>query len=177
MRRRRRSAGPAAPGADAEALARHADAGSNLHEGLSKVAAADDTFDPDHFLAGAKMAYEMIVTAYADGDRATLKNLLEPEVYEGFVSAIGEREGRGERVESTFVGIESAKISHAGLDGRTTRITVRFVSELISVTKNKDGAVVDGDPTAVQHIRDAWTFARDVRSRDPNWKLVATEAV
>ena len=134
-------------------------------------------FDPAHFLAGAKAAYEMIVTAFAEGDRATLKNLLAPDVYEGFLAAITERERRQQKAELTFVGIEEAKMTAAELEGRTVRISVRFVAELISSTRDKKGEVVEGDATEVQTIRDAWTFARDASSRDPNWKLVATEAV
>jgi predicted lipid-binding transport protein (Tim44 family) len=160
-----------------EAVRRHAEPNSELHAKLMAVVKAMPSFDPDHFLSGAKAAYEMIVTSFADGDRSVLKNLLAPEVYEGFVAAMDEREARGERVESTFVGIEDARISDAEVDGRIVRISVRFVSELISATRNKAGQVVEGDPTAVQNVRDVWTFARDATSRDPNWKLVATEAV
>ncbi|MHA1189659.1 MAG: Tim44/TimA family putative adaptor protein [Alphaproteobacteria bacterium] len=162
---------------NAEALAKHAEPGTTAHDGMTAISAATGDFDPDHFLTGAKMAYEMIVTAFADGDRATLKNLLDKEVYDGFVSAIDDRESRKEHVESTFVGIDSAKISAAELEDRTARVGVRFVSELISATKNDDGAVIEGDPSAVQTVRDVWTFARDLRTNDPNWKLVATEAV
>ena len=174
---RERGPVPAPAARDLEPLARHAAPGTALHEGLVAIAQAAPEFDPDHFLVGAKAAYEMIVTAFAEGDRATLKNLLAPDVYEGFVAAIAEREGRQERSELTFVGIEEAKITLAELDGTMTRLAVRFVSELITCTRNKAGEVVEGDPAEVQTIRDAWTFARDVTSRDPNWKLVATEAV
>ena len=160
-----------------ETLAKFAEPGSPAHDGLVAISAAAADFDPDHFLSGARMAYEMIVTAFADGDRATLKNLLDADVFAGFVAAIADRESRGEHVESTFVGIESARISGAELENRTARISVRFVSELISATKNSEGAVIEGDPSAVQTVRDVWTFARDLRSRDPNWKLVATETV
>ncbi|MDH3196222.1 MAG: Tim44/TimA family putative adaptor protein, partial [Hyphomicrobiales bacterium] len=75
------------------------------------------------------------------------------------------------------VGVNDARITHADLEERNARLTIRFDSELISATRNKDGAVVDGDPSTVQTVRDVWTFSRDVKSRDPNWKLVATEAV
>ena len=173
--RERGAAAPTAP--DLEPLARHAEPGTPLHDGLVAVAKASPTFDLEHFLTGAKAAYEMIVTAFAEGDRTTLKNLLASEVYEGFVSAIAEREGNQQRAELTFIGIEEAKITAAEFDGRTARLSVRFVAELISCTRDKDGQVVEGDCTEPQTIRDVWTFARDVNSRDPNWKLVATEAV
>jgi len=174
-----RERGPVASGSgpDLEALNRHAAPGTPLHETLVAISRAAPGFDLDHFLAGAKAAYEMIVTAFAEGDRTTLKNLLAPDVYEGFVSAIAERERAGHKTELTFVGIEEAKLTGAEFDGRTARLSVRFVSELISVTRDKASAVLEGDPTEVQTIRDAWTFAREVNARDPNWKLVATEAV
>ena len=173
---RERSSAPAST-PDLAPIERHAAPGTPLHQGLVAIASASPEFDPNHFLDGAKMAYEMIVTAFADGDRATLKNLLAPDVFDGFIAAISEREGRGERSELTFVGLEEAKLTAAEVDGTTAKISVRFVAELITCTKDKDGQVVDGDPTEVQTIRDAWTFARDVTARDPNWKLVATEAV
>jgi predicted lipid-binding transport protein (Tim44 family) len=162
---------------DLEPLSRYAPPGTPLHEQLVAITQADPAFDPEHFLSGAKAAYEMIVVAFAEGDRTTLKNLLANDVYEGFLGAIAERESLGQKAELTFVGIEEAKITGAEVDGRVARISIRFVSELISVTRDKEGAVVDGDPTEVQTIRDAWTFSRDLGSRDPNWKLVATEAV
>jgi predicted lipid-binding transport protein (Tim44 family) len=174
---RERGSPPAAQPADLEPLTRHAAPGTPLHETLVAIAKASSGFDPDHFVTGAKAAYEMIVMAYAEGDRATLRNLLAPDVYEGFVAAIAERERQQQRAETTFIGIEEVKLTGAEFDGRTARVTVRFVSEMISATRGKDGAVVEGDPTEVQTIRDSWTFARDVSSRDPNWKLVATEAV
>jgi len=162
---------------DLQPVARYAAAGTPLYEGLAAITKADPDFDPEHFLSGAKAAYEMIVTAFAQGDRETLKNLLAPDVFQGFVAAIAEREKRDQKTELTFVGIDELKMTTAELDGKVSRISLRFVAELISCTRDKDGKVIEGDPTEVQTIRDAWTFARDVSSRDPNWKLVATEAV
>jgi len=162
---------------DLEVIERHAKAGSDLHAGLVAILKASPGFDPDQFLDGAKIAYEVVVTAFADGDRTALKNILAADVYDGFVAAIDEREAREERVESTFVGVNDAKITDADLEGRNARLTIRFDSELISATRAKDDTVVDGDPSTVQAVRDIWTFSRDVKARDPNWKLVATEAV
>jgi predicted lipid-binding transport protein (Tim44 family) len=153
-----------------------AEAGSAIAQGLDAVAAADSSFDAKHFLTGARAAYEMIVNAFAEGDRRTLKNLLAREVYDGFDTAIGEREKRGETVESRFVSIDNADITAAELRGRSAQVTVRFQSKLVSVTRDKDGKVVDGNAERVTDITDVWTFARDIGSRDPNWKLVATEA-
>lgn len=160
----------------AERIARIAPAGSSLNEQLTAIVGADPSFEPDHFVIGARAAYEMIVTAFAEGDRRTLKPLLSKEVFEGFDSAISDRESRGEKVESTFVGIEKAEIVDAALKGTLAHVTVRFRSELISLTRGRDGSVVEGDASKVVEVIDIWTFARDVSSRDPNWKLVATES-
>jgi predicted lipid-binding transport protein (Tim44 family) len=150
--------------------------GTDLNKGLRAIKDSDPAFEPTSFIDGAKMAYEMIVMAYADGDRKTLKNLLSREVYDGFVAAIAEREGRNEKIQSSFVGIDKADIVSAEMKGSEAHVTLRIVSELISATRNNAGEVVDGDPETVAEVKDVWTFARDTRSRDPNWKLVATEA-
>ena len=111
--------------------------------------ALEPSFDPSEFLEGAKSAYEMIVTAFAQGDRKTLKDLLSREVYEGFERAITERERRGEKVETTFVSIDKAEIAGAELQGKTAQIVVRFLSKLITATRDASGSVVDGSPEAV----------------------------
>lgn len=148
---------------------------TDLNRGLRAIKDNDPTFEPKTFVDGAKMAYEMIVMAYADGDRKTLKNLLSREVYDGFVAAIAEREAKSEKIQSSFVGIDKADIVSAEMKGGEAHVTLRIVSELISATRDKAGAVIDGDPEKVAEVKDVWTFARDTRSRDPNWKLVATE--
>jgi predicted lipid-binding transport protein (Tim44 family) len=153
-----------------------AEPGSALATGLDAVAREDNAFEPQGFLGGARAAYEMIVTAYANGDRRSLKDLLAREVYEGFETAIKEREQRGDKVESRFVSIDSADIIGAEVRGKTAQVTVRFVSQLVSATRDRTGNVIDGSPDKVTTVTDVWTFARDVSSRDPNWKLVATEA-
>jgi predicted lipid-binding transport protein (Tim44 family) len=150
--------------------------GSALASALDAIVAEDRSFDPKHFLAGARAAYEMIVTAYAEGDRRTLKNLLSREVYDSFDTVIREREARGETAETRFVSIDATDITAADLRARTAQITVRFLSHLVTVTRDRAGHVVDGNPDKVTDVTDIWTFARDLSSRDPNWKLVATEA-
>ncbi len=150
--------------------------GTPLAAGLDAILAAAPDFDAKHFLTGAKAAYEMIVTAFAEGDRRTLKGLLSREVFENFDSAITDREQRGETVESRFVAIESATMSAAEMRDKTAQVTIHFVSQLVSVTRAKDGSVVAGSADKVTDVNDIWTFARDVTSRDPNWKLVATES-
>ena len=153
-----------------------AESGSNVAAGLDAIVAADPSFDAKHFISGARTAYEMIVTSFAEGDRRQLRGLLSREVFDGFDTVITERENRGETTETRFVSIDGSTITAADLRGRTAQITVRFVSKLISVTRDRSGAVVDGNAERVTDVTDVWTFARDLSSRDPNWKVVATEA-
>ncbi len=148
--------------------------GTEANKGLRAIVEADPQFEPAAFMKGANAAYEMIVMAFADGDRRTLKGLLSKEVYEGFNAAISEREASGESVKASFVGIEKAEITEAEVDKTEARITLRIVSQMISATYGKDGEIVDGDAEQIAEIRDLWTFARDTRARDPNWKLIAT---
>lgn len=175
-----RTAEPAPPAAPpVEAADRWkdiAESGSAIAIGLDAIAAADPTFDAKHFLAGARAAYEMVVTAFAEGDRRTLKNLLSRDVLEGFEIAITDREKRGEKAETRFVSLDTADIVGAELRGRSAQITARFVSKLISVTRDASGAIIDGSPEKITDVTDVWTFAREVNSGDPNWKLIATEA-
>ncbi len=169
--------GQTAPSAEALGAAdAHAKPGTPLNEGLRAIIAADPTFDAKEFVDGAKLAYEMIVTAFADGDRKTLKNLLSRDVYDGFVSVINEREAKGEVVKSSFVGVDKATIVHAEMKGTDAQVTARVVSQLISATYDGNGNVVDGNAEDVGEVVDVWTFARDTRARDPNWKLIATES-
>lgn len=149
---------------------------TKLNKGLREIYAADNSFSPKQFLGGADMAYEMIVNAFADGDSRSLKNLLSPEVYEGFKSAIDGRQERGEVVKSSFVGIDDSEIKAAEIRDNEAQVTVRFESQIVSATYDKDGEIIEGDDSEVARVSDIWTFARDLRSRDPNWKLVATEA-
>lgn len=161
---------------DFAAFDKLAPAGTPVNDGLRAIYAEDPAFEPARFVEGVKIAYEMIVMAFANGDRKSLKNLLSKDVYEGFVAAIDEREQRGESVRSSFVGIEKAEIASAEMKGSEAHVTINIVSQMISSTLDKDGKLIDGDPENVVEIKDLWTFARDTRSRDPNWKLVATEA-
>lgn len=165
---------PAPRGRRAQRIADVAPQGSPLARALTEIQAVDRQFDVDTFLAGARMAYEMIITAFAKGDRATLKELLNDDVYRDFDTAISARESRNETLDQHFVSLHSAEIANASLAGRIAQIGVRFVSEITSCTKNAEGAVIEGDPTSTNEVRDLWSFARDTRSSDPNWKLLAT---
>jgi predicted lipid-binding transport protein (Tim44 family) len=150
------------------------EAGTPLAQGLDAIAALDSSFDPRHFLSGARSAYEMIVLAFANGDRRALKDLLSSEVYDSFEAVIKDREKREQRTETRFVSIDKAELVGAEARDRSAQLTVRFVSQMISVTRDKAGTIVDGNPDKVTDITDVWTFARDTSSRDPNWKLVGT---
>jgi len=142
--------------------------------GLLDLQLADRSFDKEHFVTGARAAYEMILTAFAKNDRAGLRPLLNDEVFGAFDGAIRGREERGEKVEFTFVGFKEVKIVAAALKASLAEITVSFAAQFISATSNAQGALIDGDTKTVRDITDIWTFSRDVRARDPNWTLVAT---
>jgi predicted lipid-binding transport protein (Tim44 family) len=151
-----------------------AEPGSALAHGLDAIVAQDSSFDPRHFISGARNAYEMIVLAFANGDRRSLRELLSSEVYDSFDAVIKDREKHEQKTETRFVSIDKAELVGAELRDRTAQLTVRFVSQMISVTRDKADTIVDGNPDKVADITDIWTFARDISSRDPNWKLVGT---
>jgi len=153
----------------------YAPKGSPLAEKLAAIIRAERGFDLREFVEGAKTAYEMIVTAFAAGNTATLKELLSQDVYQSFVSAIEERERAGETVDFKFVGIDKTEVVDANLVNGEAQITVKFVSEFITVTRDQEGRVVDGDPKEIQEVTDNWTFSRTVGASDPNWVLIATE--
>jgi predicted lipid-binding transport protein (Tim44 family) len=158
---------------DAE-IEQYAGGDAALADGLNAIVTADPSFSPKTFLEGAKQAYEMVLTAFATGDRKSLRNLLEKDVYDGFEQAMAGREAAGQKVDFTFIGLPKVEISHEEVDKRNALVTVQFHAEVISVTHGKDDAVVEGTPDQVKTIADEWTFARNPKSRDPNWKLVAT---
>lgn len=149
--------------------------GSALNDGLRAIRKTDHSFSPSSFCDGVRVAYEMIMTAFANGDRATLKDLLSKDVFDSFSGAIEERSQQGESVQFSFVGINTIEITSADVRANMAEVTLRIVSEVISATYDREGQQVDGDPQAVAEVHDLWTFARDVRSRDPNWRLVLTE--
>lgn len=151
-------------------------AAADAWNGLDAIAAADRTFDAQAFLSGARTAYEMVIQAFASGDVATLRSLMAPEAFANFDAAIRDRAVNNHTMTTTVVSIDEANIVAAQLNGSTSLIGVRFASKLASVTRDAAGAVVDGSPTEVADHIDLWTFVRNVRSRDPNWRLTATQA-
>lgn len=150
------------------------EADSPLGKTLSRIKVADRNFDPESFLDGARSAYRMIVEAYATGDRETLQELLAPEIYRDFESAIEEREQKNQTMETKVVDIEEAKIEDASLEDKTAEITLRFTAHIMSVTRDEEGHIIAGNTSDAERVVDIWTFARNTASRDPNWLLIAT---
>jgi len=176
-----KNGGPPPGAAGAELVADRwkglAEPGTKGWSGLDAIVAADPAFSGTGFVQGARKAYEAVVTAFAKGDRKTLRNLLSKDVFENFAADIAGREQRGETVETTVVSIDSATIDDARATPNSMHITVRFASKLMTTRQNRAGEILEGSlDRAVENV-DLWTFARDPRSRDPNWKLVATETV
>jgi predicted lipid-binding transport protein (Tim44 family) len=145
-------------------------------KGVAAVRAADPSFDEAGFLQGARGAFETIVNSFAAGDTAALQPLLSTQVYEAFAGAVRDRVAAKEKHETTLLSIKSADVAEAAVEGTTALVTVKFVSDQVNVTRGEDGAVRDGDPDRIVEKTDVWTFARPLRSRDPNWTLVATHA-
>jgi predicted lipid-binding transport protein (Tim44 family) len=144
--------------------------------GIADIEAADRSFSAEGFMAGAAAAHEMIVEAFAAGDRETLKPLLGDEVYAAFESAIAARERNGWKSETVVVKQGTPQFVWAALKGRIAELGVRYETEIIRYSKNAAGEVVEGSESAVHRVIDRWTWARDVKASDPNWKLVDTDS-
>jgi predicted lipid-binding transport protein (Tim44 family) len=148
------------------------DPGSPLGGMLARMKAVDRGFDPGGFLEGADKAFRIIVGAFAAGDRSRLRGLVSDEVYRAFDQAIAAREQAGHTQTSDVKDIPSATIEEADLRGTVAQVTVRFVSDQVSATKDGSGQPVAGTD-AVTEITDIWTFERDLSSQDPTWRLVS----
>ena len=153
-----------------------AQAPESVRKGLDAIRSADPDFDPLGFLAGAKVAFEMILQAFAAGDANALKPLLAPDVLQNFTSAITARQRDKLSVKFTLVGIVGLEVLDAELKGPDARIKLRFNSEQVNVTQDSEGRIIEGHPNEVASITDIWTFSRPVTARDPNWVLIATES-
>jgi predicted lipid-binding transport protein (Tim44 family) len=147
-----------------------------IADGLSQIRRSDPSFDPAQFLEGARTAFDMVVTAFANGDKAALRPLLSDEVFQQFSSAIDGRAAAKETLETRILRLDDSDIVEAELLGRNAHVTVKLSSQQINVTRAMDGSIVDGDPNHPTQKTDYWTFARDIRSTDPNWVLVATSS-
>jgi predicted lipid-binding transport protein (Tim44 family) len=166
---------PDRPAAQAEADAAVADlADGSVKSGLTQIRMADPRFDLQQFLAGARAAFEMIVEAYAAGDKATLRPLLADDVYRGFEGAIDQRQGAGHTLETQLTAVPAVEVVGAKMDAGRARVTVRFKSEQINILRDAEGKILEGDPQTAEEVVDLWTFQRDTASPDPNWTLVET---
>ncbi|SLN21011.1 Tim44/TimA family putative adaptor protein [Oceanibacterium hippocampi] len=143
---------------------------------LTRVHVADRGFDEAHFMQGAQWAYETIVNGFAKGDREALRPLLTDDVFASFNAAIEAREAAGHDMHTEITDYRSAEIEEATFEDNVADITVRFVTEMVTFTKNSDGVVISGDPTTGKPVIDIWTFRRDTGSKDPTWYLSATRS-
>ena len=135
-----------------------------------------DWFDNDNFIAGAKGAYETIVTNFENDNIKELKPLLEEDVLKSFTEVIENRKKNGEHVEFSFIGIESAEIIYKDLNSSPMEVTVRFISEMITCIKNSKDEVISGSLNQIQKVTDVWTFAKFKNKKNANWLLLATSA-
>lgn len=143
---------------------------------VAAIRAADPSFDALAFAGGARAAFSTIVEAFARGDTAALRPLLDPPTFASFEAEIRARAERREKHETTLIGFEASDIAAAELHGTIAQVTVRFISEQIHVTRDANGQVADGNPNEVVKAVDLWTFRRDTKSSDPNWVLMKTES-
>ncbi|WP_339108905.1 Tim44/TimA family putative adaptor protein [Thioclava sp. GXIMD4216] len=153
----------------------HVPEGSSSASALAAMKRLEPSFEVGGFLKGARSAYEMILMAFEKGDLDEVRPFLSAQVYDAFSAAIADRKARGLTVEAEFMGLREMTLDAATIDGSNdAELTVRFVGELVSVSRDAQGNVVEGDPRMPRKQRDIWTFARKMGASDPNWQLVAT---
>lgn len=145
--------------------------------GLRAIVNADRQFDLGLFVEGAKSAYKLVLEAFWKGDKETLRFLCDDDVYDSFVEEIDSRQARGETNESRLVRIEDARIIDASFDHPMARITLRLDADIAALIKDGDGNVIGGSMTDAVETNDVWTFMRDIKSSDRNWKLDETDSV
>lgn len=157
-------------------IADHVDPNSPAGKALAEMKRVEPDFNVTEFLSGARQAYEMILMAFENGDLDTLGRFLSRDVFDSFTEVIDDRQAKGLTVEASFEGIRELTLKDAMFDpaNNEAEITIRFVGELVSVVKDSDGNIVEGDPARAKQQKDVWTFARIMGSQDPNWELVAT---
>lgn len=149
--------------------------GGSLNAALAQIKTADPSFNPHDFVDGARMAFGMVIEAFANGDTAALRPLLGDELYDGFSSAIRERLANHETLETSIREMRDVDLIDAKLDGRTAIVTLKFVTDQVTVTRDAEGTVIDGDPDETIEVVDIWSFARNTRLTDPNWTLIETD--
>jgi predicted lipid-binding transport protein (Tim44 family) len=143
---------------------------------IQRVQAHDPHFNEKSFLAGARAAFTMIVSAFAAGDKDALRPLLAGDVERNFLAAIDRRQAADHRVEFELERIRDADIAKIRLDGAVADVTVEILSEQVNVVRDATGSVIEGHADRIEDVRDIWTFRRNLQSPDPNWELVATHS-
>ncbi|HHI69756.1 MAG TPA: Tim44 domain-containing protein [Rhodobacteraceae bacterium] len=154
----------------------HVEEGSDAAKALAAMKEVEPEFSVSDFIAGARGAYEMILMAFERGDMDSIKPFLSKDVFEAFSDVVEAREKQGMTIEAKFIGLREIKLVKARFSqaSKLAEITIRFIGELNSIVRDKDGNIVEGKPNEVRRQKDIWTFARTMGSEDPNWKLVAT---
>lgn len=147
-----------------------------LKAGMTQIRLADNSFDPEQFLAGARSAFEMILDAFHKGELEKVRPFLDNDVYRSFAAAVTERENAENRRIIELVAINRCEAIEAEMKGRQARITIRFESDQTDILKDSEDRIVAGDPSTPVDVTDIWIFGRDTKSRDPNWQLVATRS-
>ncbi len=145
--------------------------------GVRSIANADRSFDLGLFIEGSKSAYKMVLEAYWKGDKEALRFLCDDDVYSSFAEAIDGRVARGETLENRLVRIEEVRVVDSSFDNPMARITIRFDADIASLVKDADSNIIGGSMTDAVETHDIWTFMRDVKSGDRNWKLDETDSV
>lgn len=143
---------------------------------LAAMKGADPTFNVTEFLSGARGAYEMILMAFEKGELEPVMPFMSEDVYEAFASVVDDRADKGLTIEATFIGISDLSLKEATFDtdSKEAEMTVRFTGELTYQVRDNAGDVVEGNANEIKRQKDIWTFARDMSTNDPNWRLVAT---
>jgi predicted lipid-binding transport protein (Tim44 family) len=149
---------------------------TSVAAGVTQLQAVNPSFDEEQFTEGAKTAFALVIKAFATGDGKTLRALLSDEVYENFAKEIRAREIANYTHETDLVSISAAEIIEVHMEGSGAFITTRFISEQVNATRDSSGDMVEGESEIVAEVTDIWTFARETRSSDPNWTLVATRS-
>jgi len=162
-------------GADRD-ITDHVEDGSTSAKALAAMKMAEPGFGVSEFLEGARGAYEMILMAFESGDLSNIRGFLSDDVAESFQSVIDHREAEGLTVDASFVGLREIGLKSAEFDRSKSEaeMTLKFVGEITSVVRNRDGDIVEGNPNEIKRQRDVWTFSRRMGVDDPNWQLVAT---
>ncbi len=143
---------------------------------MASIQESDPNFSEKGFLSGARGAFQTIVEAFAAESTETLRPLLSDDVYDSFAAAIRARQAAKEKLETRIIRIKDAELLDAGMTINIAKVTVRFISEQVQLTRNAAGEIIDGSDTTSREVTDVWTFARNTRSLDPNWHLVETRA-